>query len=54
MITDRVVKFTRLKSRADSPEAVAYVYSVEPGISYEAKLASVQSIDPDDLDGTPR
>lgn len=47
---DRVVKFTKLKSRADSPETVAYVYSNEPGISYEAKLASVRPISPDDLD----
>ncbi len=46
----RVVKFTRKKSRADSPETVAYVYVSEPGISYEEKLASVQSIDPDDMD----
>lgn len=46
----RVVKFTRLKSRADSPETVAYAYSTERGISYDMKVASVQSIDPDDLD----
>lgn len=46
----RVVKFQFEKKRADSPDIVAYAYSDEAGISYEEKLASVRSVDPDDLD----
>jgi RecA-family ATPase len=46
----RVVKFTRRKSRADSPEAIAYAYNTEPGISYDMKIMSLHPIDPDDLD----
>lgn len=45
----RVVKFSRKKARADSPETVAYAYSVEPGISYDAKLASALPIPADEL-----
>lgn len=47
---DTVVKFVQNKSRADSPEIVVYTYTSEQGTSYEAKLASVQSIDPSELD----
>ncbi|RYF94554.1 MAG: hypothetical protein EON95_04975 [Caulobacteraceae bacterium] len=47
--TQKVVKLTRKKCRADSPEAVAYAYDAVPGESYEAKLASVRPVDPDDL-----
>jgi hypothetical protein len=46
----RVVRFTRKKNRADSPEAVAYAYATDDGISYQEKLASIQVVDPDDLD----
>lgn len=45
----RVVKLTRKKCRADSPETVAYAYATDPGISYQEKLASVRPVDPDDL-----
>ncbi|PVM76377.1 hypothetical protein [Caulobacter radicis] len=45
----RVVKFSRKKARADSPETVAYAYSVEPGISYDVKLASAHPIPVDEL-----
>lgn len=48
--SQKVVKFTRKKSRADCPEIVAYAYATATGISYEEKLASVQIIDPDELD----
>ena len=48
--SQRVVKFTRKKSRADCPEIVAYAYATDSSISYEEKLASVQAIDPDELD----
>lgn len=47
---NKVVKFAKLKNRADSPEAVAYTYAVERGLSYEGMVASVQPIDPDELD----
>lgn len=47
---NKVVKFAKLKNRADCPEAVAYTYAVERGLSYEGMVASVQPIDPDELD----
>ena len=47
---NKVVKFTKLKNRATCPEAVAYTYAVERGLSYEGMVASVQPIDPDELD----
>ncbi|PZO08303.1 MAG: hypothetical protein DCF29_02210 [Alphaproteobacteria bacterium] len=46
----RVVRFKNEKKRADSPDVVAYSYADEAGISYEVKLASVQAIDPDDME----
>ncbi|MFN3878056.1 MAG: AAA family ATPase [Brevundimonas sp.] len=46
----RVVRFKNEKKRADSPDVVAYSYADEAGISYEEKLASVQAIDPDDME----
>lgn len=46
----RVAKFTRKKCRADSPETVAYGYAANDGVSYEEKLASVQLVDPDELE----
>ncbi|WP_165837136.1 AAA family ATPase [Phenylobacterium hankyongense] len=45
---ERVVKFTRIKCRADSPEDVAYAYATTRGIGYDEKVASVQAVDPDD------
>lgn len=47
---NKVVKLTKLKNRAPSPEAAAYTYAVEHGLSYEGMVASVQPIDPDELD----
>jgi hypothetical protein len=46
----RVAKFIRKKCRADSPESVAYGYAANDGVSYEEKLASVQLVDPDELE----
>ena len=48
---ERVIKLEKLKSRADSPETAAYVYSTAEGISYDAKVASVREVDPDDIQG---
>lgn len=48
--SQKVVKFTRIKSRANCPEVAAYAYATDSSISYEEKLASVQAIDPDELD----
>jgi hypothetical protein len=45
---ERVVKFKRNKSRADSPEYVAYAYATTLGISYDEKVASVHAVDPED------
>lgn len=47
---NKVVKFTRFKSRASSPDVVAYAYVAETGLSYAGMVATVQPIDPDDLD----
>ncbi len=46
----KVVRLTRLKCRADSPEKVAYVYDGGSGASYGVKLASLRSINPSELD----
>ena len=46
-----IVLFTMEKKRADSPDRVAFSYANEDGVSYDQKLASVQRVDPDDLDG---
>ena len=45
----RVVQFNMEKKRADSPNAVAYAYADELGISYDEKLASVECADPEDF-----
>lgn len=45
----KVVRFTRLKCRADSPERVAYAYDASSGASYGVKMASVLSINPSEL-----
>ena len=47
---NKVVRLAKLKNRAHSAEAVAYTYAVERGLSYEGMVASVQPIDPDELD----
>lgn len=46
----RVVRFKQEKKRGDNPDAVAYSYADEAGISYAEKLASVQAVDPEDLE----
>jgi hypothetical protein len=48
--TDRVVRFDRLKSRADSPAVAAYAYAAEDGITYQERLASVQPVDPAEIE----
>lgn len=48
---ENVVKLKREKSRGPSPLTIAYAYASDPAISYEAKVASVHAIDPDELDG---
>jgi hypothetical protein len=48
---ERIIRFTKLKSRAESPEMVAYAYSTESGISYESKVASLRPVYPEELDG---
>lgn len=47
---DRVIRFTELKKRADSPAVVAYAYSAEAGLSYRDKLASVRPLYPEELE----
>jgi hypothetical protein len=47
---ERLIKLTRNKSRGPNPDEVAYVFCSDPDISYEEKVASVRSIDPEDLD----
>jgi hypothetical protein len=49
--SERIIRFTQLKSRADSPEVVAYAYSTEAGLAYRDKLASVRPVYPEELDG---
>jgi len=48
---ERIIRFTRLKSRAESPEVVAYAYSTEAGLSYGDKAASLRPVYPEELDG---
>lgn len=45
-----VAKFTRIKSRADSPQMIAYAFAAMAGLSYAEKLASVRWISPQNLD----
>lgn len=47
---EKLIKLTRNKSRGPNPDEVAYVFCSDPDISYEEKVASVRSIDPEDLD----
>ena len=46
---ERLIKLTRNKSRGPNPDEVAYVFCSDPDISYEEKVASVRSIDPEDV-----
>lgn len=46
---EKAVRFTKLKSRADSPDEVVYAYAAENGITYQERLASVRLVDPDDM-----
>ncbi|RYD47947.1 MAG: hypothetical protein EOP85_04530 [Verrucomicrobiaceae bacterium] len=48
---ERIIRFTRLKSRAESPEVVAYAYSTEAGLGYGDKVASLRPVYPEELDG---
>lgn len=47
----KVVQFTKLKSRAPSPESAAYGYRVTEGLSYEGMVQSVTLMDPEELEG---
>lgn len=49
--SERVVRFTQQKSRADSPQEVAYAYSTEQGLTYAEKLASVRPVYAEELEG---
>lgn len=47
--TDRVVVFDNIKRRGNVAIEAAYRYSIEPGISYDELLASVQAFDQSEL-----
>lgn len=49
---ERIIRFTKLKSRADSPDVVGYAYSTEAGLRYEDKVASVRLAYSEELDGS--
>ncbi|TFW12155.1 hypothetical protein EGY25_08890 [Brevundimonas intermedia] len=49
--SERVVRFTQQKSRADSPQEVAYAYSTEQGLTYVEKVASVRPVYSEELEG---
>ncbi len=48
---ERIIRFKREKSRADSPEIVGYAYSNKQGLTYAEKLASVRPVYPEELEG---
>lgn len=48
---ERVVVFRKEKSRADSPQEVAYAYSTEEGGTYEDKLWSLRVVETSELEG---
>lgn len=48
---EKVVRFRMQKKRSDSPDVAAYAYANGPGVAYEEMLASVQYVDPDEVDG---
>ncbi len=47
---EKVIRFAQEKTRADSPEVVAYAYSTEAGLTYHDKLASLRPLYPEELD----
>lgn len=47
--SERIIRFTQEKSRADSPQVSAYAYSIEAGVTYEDKLWSLRPVHPDEL-----
>lgn len=49
----RTVRFERLKSRGGGVESAAYSYASEDGLSYGERLASIQPVNPNDLDCLP-
>lgn len=49
--SEKVVRFSQEKSRADSPQEVAYAYSTEQGLTYAQKLASVRPVYSEELEG---
>ncbi|WP_295207198.1 AAA family ATPase [uncultured Brevundimonas sp.] len=50
--SEKIVRFTQEKSRADSPQEVAYAYSTEHGLTYAEKLASVRPVYPEELESS--
>ncbi len=46
---EKAVKFVKLKSRASSPDVVAYSYASVSDLSYTVRLASVRPVDPEDM-----
>jgi pyruvate/oxaloacetate carboxyltransferase len=46
----KVVQFENKKKRGNVAASAAYCYSTEPGISYAQLLATVQPVDPDEVD----
>lgn len=46
---EKVVRFENIKARGDRPEAVAYAYSTENGLTYAELLASVERVQFDQL-----
>jgi len=47
---EKVVRFDVIKRRGNNAERVAYAYAAEGSISYAERLASVRTVDPDQLD----
>jgi hypothetical protein len=49
-LDEKVVEFRALKRRGDNDEVAAYAYASSNGISYEERLLSVRSVDPNEAD----
>lgn len=47
---EKIIRFTKEKSRADSPQIAAYAYSTREGLSYAEKLESVRMVEPSELE----
>ena len=47
---EKVVRFDAIKRRGNNVERIAYAYASEGAITYEERLASVRTVDPDQLD----